>query len=234
MRYILSILLLALTLSASPFFDDDSSTKLAPKLPALEEFDKEILTLCGNWGDSVDAMVFKRVLKGHDRGRLLDELYSRFKKDYSSRDVFLDKLVDIWFKSRGFVHVFCGEPKKGNYLGGLHFFARYNQAYQNGWATLTNHKYQKANNSTYKIGVEFKNQNSKNRVSKSPKSYNLTMNAKDILIEATKAYLYYSKKSDIKSKKAYNWYVKKDKNYNKHRAKLVVKNQSIVTFYPMN
>jgi hypothetical protein len=234
MRYILYILIFATLSLANPFFDNDSSTPYAPTLPILEKFDKDVLVLCGDWGDTIDSMVFKRFIKGYDRGRLLDELYSRFSKDFSSKDAFLDEFTYIWFKQRGFTHIFCGEPKSGKYLGGLHFFARFNQAYQENWANLSTHKYQKANNSTYTIGIEFRNNKRLLKKSKNPKSYNTTMNAKDILIEATKAYLYHSKKSNTKSKRAYKWYIKKSKAYNKHKSKIVIKNGAIVTFYPTN
>jgi hypothetical protein len=234
LKKILLLISIIISLSAEPFFDNDNTTQYAPSLPNIEAIDKEVLSLCGGWGEHIDAIVFKRWLKGYDKGRLLDELYRRFKKDFSSKEHFLDSFVDIWFKNRGFEHIFCGEPKKGNYLGGLHFFARYHQAYQNGWAKLTKHKWQKAKDNIYKIGVEFKNKKNILRVSKNPKSYNSNMNAKDILIEATKAYLYHTKKNNSTSKKAYNWYINKTKEYNKHKSKIVIKNRSIITFYPIN
>lgn len=233
MKFLVFIAFVCTLAFSSPFFDNDNNTKFSPSLPKIEDFDKEILDVCGNWGDSVDPIVFKRFLKGYNNGRELTSLYETFKKDFNSRDHFLDEFTNIWFKENGFVHIFCGEPKKGDYLGGLHFFARLNQAHEKGWAKQVSKEYQSANDDTYMIGVEFKNKDAKYEVSKNPKSYNLTMNAEDIFIEATKAYLYYYKQVG-NNKKGLTWFVNKSHLYNKHKAKIVIQNGAIVTFYPIN
>lgn len=223
-----------------PFFDDRNNpvtvsvpagqkVDMTPPPPPLNEFDRAVLKTCGPFGNRVKPESFKQLLVQHpDVLRQIKQAVGGYLHPSRSSDsAFLDDLTTIWFNRRGFEHIFCGEISGENKLGGLHFAGRYLQ--------LQNEKIagRLPNNSkreevipgvAYTLGVEIKKGDRSVRTNL--KSYPYISDAREILLEATKAF-----KSQKNTDGACIYNVR-DKDTGKSYPAILVKNSSaIITFY---
>lgn len=174
------------------FFDDrdEGPGDPAPRAPALEPFDRAVLGLCGGWGSRPSRQAFRAML---DEAGLRDDvaaIETALGRDVRRRGAdparFKDDLTAIWFAEAGFAHVFCGEPSERT-IGGLHYAGRYLQMQQEGWGGLAHCARQEVDPPIYTIGVVYRTPSGQEDVA-CPKGYALPLNARDLLIEATRAF----------------------------------------------
>lgn len=164
-----------------PFF------KAPHEVPNLNDFDKQVLRLCGNWGSEVERGSFADLLKGS----IFDELYFFLDKTIITNNaepvVFKKELLDIWFNEKGFQHIFCGTPQNKK-LKGLHYAGRYLEMQEKGWGGKNARcKKTYVNNAVHTIGIDFIDKTG-NLAYKCPNSYLYGFNAFDLLLHATKAF----------------------------------------------
>ncbi len=148
---------------------------------------------------------------------------------HTSNQEFLQDLTDIWFKAQGFDRVFCGEPKKGGSIGGLHYAARYLDLQNKGLAgRLANNTRNEEviAGAVYTIGAVMKVGNG---ISQSTiKGYPYTLDAEEIL---TKAALAYKNNPNTSPTNKVCLLSVTDDNKT-FKAVFVTKNSAIRTFYP--
>ncbi|WP_299442868.1 EndoU domain-containing protein [uncultured Rhodospira sp.] len=169
-----------------PFFDsvDQGPDDPTPPMPVFGEVDRDILRLCGDWGDAVPASGFRAFLEA--RPSLRDSLLATLRGD-------METLVSAWFHESGFRHIFCGEPDQredGRWtLGGFHYVGRYAQAQINGWAGRMEGgcSIVETDPPIYTEGVVFRTPDGDQGI-KCINGYALGLSASDILHEVTKAY----------------------------------------------
>jgi len=235
-----------------PFFDDNPRTRLQPTPPAVTKFDREILKLCGGWGDRVEAKDFEKMLLKQPQRKTLRRIYHGldgkiYRKTNDLVD-FIRQLRRVWFEQEGFKHVFCGEPGRGRDLGGLHYAPRYLQAQKEGWAgfrkldpRLNKRKYKcrkfflknKSYGEIFNISVAFKNPRLHRNDVKCLSGYHRAMDAEKLLIAATKAFKQANKKAGKNTKEA--CYVEtKLPGVKPHYSNLVIKRRALRTFYAMS
>lgn len=199
----------ASALGFPPFFDHDPATQQAPEPPKLNDFDEQVLKLCGDWGSRVEAADFEAMLLAPNNRERLDRIRQAFKGELytttQDRPQFVRELRRIWFEQKGFQHVFCGEPGVGEDLGGLHYVGRYWQAQNRGWAgyhRLAADPSRRAEEKCrrpflkerlkppiYALGIEFFNPSTSRNDVKCLGSYHLDMDAESLLIAGTRAFL---------------------------------------------
>jgi hypothetical protein len=103
------------------------------------EFDKMVLDACGDWGNKVSL---ERIISLFDRApadvkrNIYNDLGGSVDggKPVGESEFFRD-LAELLHRREGFEHIFCGEPErrqKSLKLGGLHFFARYQELQDKG------------------------------------------------------------------------------------------------------
>jgi hypothetical protein len=104
-------------------------------------------------------------------------------------DAFLDDLVEAWYAISAFDHIFCGEPKSSNSIGGLHYHGRYQQLQASGAACrLDNFNHNEViPGSIYTMGVRMKQAND-DWAKFDTKGYALTLSAADLLKVITRAF----------------------------------------------
>ena len=186
-----------------PFFDDinnplklnvGGNADITPPAPALNAFDLAVNNTCGAAGKVVSATEFKDLL--HQHPDVLQRLQTfTQQRVYANRptpassDAYLQDLSDAWFSLKAFDHVFCGEPKAGSAIGGLHFYGRYVQLQASSTACRMNNFRQNevVPGVLYSMGVVMKTAND-GEARSSIKGYGLTLNAEDILKAATRAF----------------------------------------------
>lgn len=185
-----------------PFFDDqDNPVKvkvggkidITPPAPMLEPFGHAVNATCGKAGKVVSAAEFKDLLRQHPEvlKRLQAFTNNRVFADRpaaTSSEAYLADLSKAWFKLKAFDHIFCGEPKAGSSIGGLHYHGRYLQLQQSGEACrMNNHRQNEViPGVVYSMGVIMKAANGSTARS-SIKGYGLTLSAEDILKVVTRA-----------------------------------------------
>ncbi|GAB1539851.1 hypothetical protein NUACC21_25190 [Scytonema sp. NUACC21] len=184
-----------------PFFDDinnpvpgikpSGSADVTPPPPTLNSFDKAVNNICGAPGTVVNPSSFQVMMRSNPT--VLSNI-KRFVGGFlisgrTSDADFLNDLTDIWFKAKGFDHVFCGEPVPGRSIGGMHFVGRYLELQQKGLGgRLPNNtsREEVIPGVIYTIGVIMKVGNG---TARSPvKGYAYTLNAQEILSIASLAY----------------------------------------------
>lgn len=182
-----------------PFFDNVNNPinvafggkqDLTPPPPQLNEFDQAVNQLCGNVGTVVSPVQFQQTLKKFPNvlANIKQNVGGYLVAGRNSDTDFLKDLTDIWFKAKGFDHIFCGEPE-ANKIGGLHFAGRYLDLQNRNLAGRLPNSDNKAEvvaGAVYSFGVVMQNGN---RQVQSPiKGYGYTLNAEEILTIAAKAY----------------------------------------------
>ena len=224
-----------------PFFDNidnpitglkyGSPADVTPPPPVLNSFDEAVNQLCGAPGKVVSETAFKTMMNNNTT--VLENIKANVGEylvsGHTSNQEFLQDLTDIWFKAQGFDHVFCGEPKKGGSIGGLHYAARYLDLQNKGLAGRL------ANNTgneevipgeIYTIGAVMKVGNgiSRSRI----KGYPYSLDAEEILAKVTLAYKNNPNNSPS-NKVCLLSVTDDDKTF---KAVFVTKNSAIRTFYP--
>lgn len=185
-----------------PFFDDidnpidvgfGGKADLTPPPPVLDAFDLAVNDVCGAAGKAVSRDEFQALLRAHpavlqDIQTFTDGQVYADRPKPADEAAFLNDLTDAWFNAQAFDHIFCGEPKAGGPLGGLHFAGRYWQLQQSGTACRLNNPQQAevAAGAVYTMGARMK---IGAKYSQSAyKGFGYTYSASDILKAATWAF----------------------------------------------
>jgi hypothetical protein len=185
-----------------PFFDNINNPVLvgfprgqkldiSPPPPQLNAFDNQVLKVCGSIGSNVNPNQFKNLLSANPK--ILDKIQQvsggELRPGRRIKSDFLQDLTNIWFKNKGFEHIFCGEIYNENDIGGLHFYGRYLHLQNKGIAGRLPKNSQKEEvipGVIYTMGVEIKQGN---RIIRDViKGYGYLSNAEEILVDATKAF----------------------------------------------
>ncbi|MGB5598362.1 MAG: EndoU domain-containing protein [Thiothrix litoralis] len=186
-----------------PFFDNiDNPVKInvggnadiTPPAPALNAFDLAVNDTCGAPGKVVSVNEFQTLLRKHPdvlqrlQAFTQNRVYANRPAPASS-EAYLQDLSDAWFNLKAFDHIFCGEPKAGSAIGGLHFYGRYVQLQASGDACrMSNFRQNEVVPGVlYSMGATMKAANG-GIARSSIKGYGLTLNAEDILKAATRAF----------------------------------------------
>lgn len=238
-------------LALQDFFDNNKSTFYAPEKPEINNFDRDILKLCGEWGAHIKAVDFETMLASDENKpvvkRLRQALGNRiFGKPRNDKD-FIHQLRRVWFEQKGFQHVFCGEPNSYD-LGGFHYAARYWQAQKNNWAGYRKlhkninkrpiHQCQKfylkeqIKPPIYSLSIQYQVPGSSKKRVKCISGYNKSMNAEAILIAGTRAFKQANKRVGKNTKEAC-FYKTRQKGIGDHYNQMVIKRRALRTFYPI-
>jgi len=246
----MTLLLACLTFSTSaiagtPFFDNNSSTSFTPEYLVQEKaIDDDVLQTCGDWGETVKTEDVKKLLSNYPE---VIATTIQLAGDMG-KHLTIEKMVDIWTAKHAFTHVFCGQPRKDtrgkNKLGGLHYAPRFKQGFAKGWISMCKkgkkvescikadtHEYI-ASEGTYSIPVVFLSKDG-DMETKLVSGYNLYMNADEILIEGTLAYLLFSKSlnSGVKDGCFHSVNQSENSGYKKHEAVAAMRPKGLITFY---
>lgn len=234
--------------SLLPFFDAEDNPvsvdfprgaqkDISPPPPELEEFDRKILALCGAEFDApVSNVKFRQLMTFYPDVvlKLKQATGGELKPNRRSNSQFLDDLTAIWFEQKGFKHIFCGE-QDGKSIGGLHFVGRYLELQQNGVAgrILRTGNGRKATQEVvdgeiYTFGVAIV-QNGRVIAENPIKGYPYTLNAQEMLLEATRGFKLF--KSTSKESKGCLLTIAVP-GTTPHQAVFVKKAGAIRTFYP--
>lgn len=223
-----------------PFFDEQNNpvsvsvpagqkVDMTPPPPPLNEFDRAVLRTCGPFGSRVKPDNFKQLLaKNPDVLRQIKQAVGgQLRQGGTSDSAFLDDLTAIWFKRGGFEHIFCGEISGKNKIGGLHFAGRYLQLQNEGIAgRLPNNSKREEviPGVAYTLGVEIKQGD--RSVRDNLKGYPYVSDAREILLEATKAF-----KAQQTTEGACIYTVRDTDTRKSYPAILVKNSSAIITFY---
>lgn len=175
-----------------PFFDmrDDGPRDATPPPPNLGPLDHAVLEICGEWGSRPSRAAFRRLFDAPELARetnaVYEELGGSVRGAPLAPELFADELTALWFAEEGFRHVFCGEPGEGR-LGGLHFKGRFLQMQERGWGGFAPCRAQEIDPPIKTIGVEFLDRSGRVALA-CPKSYSTRLDARGILVEATRAF----------------------------------------------
>ncbi|WP_414527916.1 EndoU domain-containing protein [Nodularia chucula] len=224
-----------------PFFDNINNPvpvgfpigqklDITPAPPVLNSFDLAVLNICGSIGTRVTPNQFQQLLSSYPD--VLQKLQTvtggELRPGRRNKSEFLADLTDIWFKNRGFEHIFCGELKSANDIGGLHFYGRYLQLQNQGIGGRlpNNHRREQVVPGViYTMGVVIQQGNLTFR--DVIKGYSYVSNAQELLIDATQIF-----KLQGNSEGACIFYVR-DQDTGTTFPKVFVRRQkAIVTFYP--
>ncbi|MDZ8077749.1 MAG: EndoU domain-containing protein [Nostoc sp. DcaGUA01] len=185
-----------------PFFDNVNNpvtvgfpagqqVDITPPPPQLNSFDRAVLKICGTIGTRVSTNSFKQLLSLYPD--VLEKVQQASGGELSSgrknKAQFLEDLTNIWFKRRGFEHIFCGEIYNANDIGGLHFYGRYLQLQNQGIGgrlPYNQGREEVVPGVIYTMGVVIKQ---KNRTIRDViKGYGYLSNAEEILLDTTKIF----------------------------------------------
>jgi len=224
-----------------PFFDNEdnpvrvnypSGAKLdiTPPAPQLNSFDKAVLRTCGPIGTRVRPSQFKQLLSAYPE--VLKNIQKATKGELrpgrKSKSEFLQDLTNIWFKNKGFEHIFCGEIYNENDIGGLHFYGRYLQLQDQkigGRLPVNPGRQEVIPGVIYTMGVVIKQPN--RIVRDTIKGYAYLSNAEELLLDVTKVY------KQQKNTEGACIYQQLDKETGiSFPTVFVRKNKGIITFYP--
>ena len=227
-----------------PFFDEvdnpvsisvpkDQPVDMSPQPPVESEFDQAVLETCGEFGTQVQPETFKAMMQAHPEAlqAIMDATDGEIRPGRSSETEFLDDLTNIWFKHRGFQHIFCGEDKTTK-IGGLHFGPRYLQLQQEGiGGRLPNNEIreQSVPGVLYTLGVVVQRGD---RILKDPmKGYAYVSDAQEMLTDGTKAFKVVSPGIEGTGKVACTYSVDDVNSETSYPATFVATRQGIITFY---
>lgn len=165
-----------------------------PPPPRVFEFGQAVNEVCGAPGKRVTQSEFMTLFTEHPA------VLARI-RSFTSERVFADRpprvteaeyladLTDAWFSIHGFDHIFCGEPRPGGGIGGLHYRGRYLQLQQQGLACrLPNNRHNEevVPGSIYSLGVSIEMNGS--QATQAIKGYGLTLSAEDLFKVVTRAF----------------------------------------------
>jgi hypothetical protein len=185
-----------------PFFDNENNPvpvdfpegqqlDLSPPPPKLNPFDNAVLKVCGPIGTRVSPQKFNRLLSYYpDVVRKLQQVTNgELRSGRKGKAQFLEDLTEIWFKRRGFEHIFCGEIYNANDIGGLHFYGRYLELQEQrigGRFVSDKTREEVVPNVIYTLGVVIKKGNQ--TVTDVIKGYGYLSNAQEMLLDVTKIF----------------------------------------------
>ncbi|MBD2744174.1 EndoU domain-containing protein [Coleofasciculus sp. FACHB-1120] len=227
--------------SVLPFFDNVNNPELhgfprnqtadiTPPLPQLSAFDQAVLRTCGPIGSKVTASDFKKLMS--ENREVLREIQQavggKLRAVRSTEAEFLDDLTVAWSGRGGFEHIFCGELEGPTKIGGMHFFGRYGQLQEQGIGGRLSNNLQKEEvvpGLVYTLGILIQKdgQSWKDDI----KGYALVSDAKEILLDATKAL-----KAQGNAQGACLLTVQDNETKKSYQAVFVKSQDAIVTFYP--
>jgi hypothetical protein len=202
---------------------------ITPPPPELNIFDRDLLQVCGMLGDRVHAEDFKALIKAYP------EILRRIKaavggEIFSGRNTeveFLEDLTKIWFKRRGFEHIFCGSIH-GHNIKGMHYVGRYLQLQELGLAGKLPHNWRDEEvipGVVYTLGVLLKH-GGETLIDRRT-GYALITDAIELLIAATQAF-----KTESHGKTVCTFSVLDREVNQSYPAVFVKEDNAIVTFYP--
>ncbi|MFN6518456.1 MAG: EndoU domain-containing protein [Nostoc sp. CreGUA01] len=185
-----------------PFFDNVNNpvpvgfppgkqVDITPPPPQLNSFDQAVLKICGPIGTRVSANNFKQLLSSYPDvlQKVQQASGGELRPGRKNQAQFLEDLTNIWFKRRGFEHIFCGEIYNANDIGGLHFYGRYLQLQNQGiGGRLPNNQGREevVPGVIYTMGVVIKQKN--RTVTDVIKGYGYLSNAEEMLLDTTKIF----------------------------------------------
>ncbi len=185
-----------------PFFDNVNNpvpvrfppgkqVDITPPPPQLNSFDQAVLKICGPIGTRVSANNFKQLLSFYPDvlQKIQQDSGGELRPGRKNQAQFLEDLTNIWFKRRGFEHIFCGEIYNANDIGGLHFYGRYLQLQNQGiGGRLPNNQGREevVPGVIYTMGVVIKQKN--RTVTDVIKGYGYLSNAEEMLLDTTKIF----------------------------------------------
>ena len=224
-----------------PFFDNidnpvpvgfpkGQQLDITPPPPQLNRFDETVLKMCGPVGTKVSPNQFKQLLAYYPDilQKLQQVTNGELRPGRKQKAQFIEDLTNIWFKRRGFEHIFCGEIYNANDIGGLHFYGRYLQLQNEGiGGRLPNNqaKEEVVPGVIYTMGVVIKQPN--RTVTDVIKGYGYLSNAEEMLLDTTKIF---KLQGNTEGACIYNL---RDRDTGKSFPTVFVREQkAIITFYP--
>ncbi|MCY7273129.1 MAG: EndoU domain-containing protein [Phormidesmis sp. CAN_BIN44] len=227
-----------------PFFDQDNNpvtvgvprnqkVDITPVPPQLNAFDQKVLDTCGTFGSKVSTISIRRLLSESPQvvQQIKQTVGGEIFSGRRSENQFRDDLVTIWSDRSGFEHIFCGQMRGSNQIGGLHFVGRYLQLQNQGIAGRlpNNSKSEEViDGEIYTLGVEVR-QGDRIVTRDSKKGYSYVSNAQELLVDATRAFK--SFRNTANANRAC-LYTVRDASAPPFKAVFVKTNRAIVTFYP--
>ena len=224
----------------APFFDRIDNPELhhfprgveadiTPLPPELSPFDRDVLQVCGNLGDRVDAKDFIALLKAYPQILKLikNAVNGEIFPDRTTDAEFIADLTEIWFKRDGFEHIFCGTIDNGQ-LKGMHYVGRYLQLQELGVAGRlpdNHHQEEMISEVAYTLGVLLKHDD--RFIIDRRNGYALVTDAAELLVAATVAF-----KSKSRSRTVGSFPVVDADSGHTYTAVFVKEDNAIVTFYP--
>lgn len=198
----ITLLWLAQNTNLQPFFDQVNNpvpvgfpsgqqADITPLSPQLNPFDEAVLKICGPIGTPVRAESFTKLLSYYpDVLRKAQQLTGgELRPGRRAKAEFLQDLTNIWFKRRGFEHIFCGEIYNSRDIGGLHFVGRYLQLQNQGIGGRLPNNSQREEvvpGVIYTMGVVLKQGD--HLVTDVIKGYAYVSNAQEILLAVTQVF----------------------------------------------
>ena len=224
-----------------PFFDNQDNPvpvnypsgkelDITPPAPELNSFDKAVLKTCGPMGTRVQPNQFKQLLS--DYPEILTKIQAatngELRPNRKRKSEFLQDLTNIWFKNKGFEHIFCGEIYNENDIGGLHFYGRYLELQEQkigGRLPVNPGRQEVVPGVIYTMGVVIKQPN--RIVRDEIKGYGYLTNAEELLLDVTKVF-----KQQGKTEGACIYQQVDKETGTSFPTVFVRKNKGIITFYP--
>ena len=215
-------------------FPKNQKVDITPVLPLINAFDQKVLDTCGAFGSKVSTISLRRLLSESPqvvqqiKQAVGGELFSGRRSD----NQFRDDLITIWSGRSGFEHIFCGQVRGSNQIGGLHFVGRYLQLQNQGIAgRLPNNSRSEEviAGEVYTLGVEVR-QGDRMITKDTKKGYSYVSNAQEILVDATRAFKAF--KTTANANQACLYTVRDASSAPPFQAVFVKTDRAIVTFYP--
>lgn len=227
-----------------PFFDQvnnpvlvgiprNQPVDITPAPPALNAFDQKVLSTCGTFGSKVNTVSLRRLISESPDvlKRVKQAVGGELFAGRSSDQQFRDDLLSVWSGRSGFEHIFCGQIRGSQKIGGLHFYGRYLQLQTEGiGGRLPNNSRSEevVEGEIYTLGVQIK-QGDRIITKDSKKGYSYVSNAEEILVDATRAFKSFRNNSRGNQTCLYTV---RDNSAPPFKAVFVKTSRAIVTFYP--
>lgn len=224
-----------------PFFDNEDNPvpvgfpagqqlDISPPPPKLNPFDEAVLKICGPISTRISSNKFKQLLSYYpDVLQKLQKVSGgELRPGRKQKAEFIEDLTNIWFKSRGFEHIFCGEIYNANDIGGLHFYGRYLELQNQGiGGRLANNQAREevVPGVIYTMGVVIKQGNT--IVTDVIKGYSYVTNAQEMLLATTQVF-----KAQGNTEGACIYNLRDQETGKSFPTVFVRKEKAIITFYP--